>query len=366
MIAAIWVVMRPISMQILAGAIAFLFTAGLVPIIIALCARWRLFDAPGPLKIHSVPIPRLGGVAIALAICAATLFSDPHWATRAWPFFGALALVWAAGLADDLRGVLRVIRLVAQFAAGAVLWRYGWRLPVLGSGALNLIATALFVAGFANVTNFIDGMDGLAAGVVGIIAAAYLALPGALMGPFATVVAWSLLGSCAGFLFFNFPEARIFMGDNGSTALGFGVAFLGLDVYHSRPISGSLLAFPLLIASLPLLDAVLAMVRRLRNHRSAFTGDRFHVYDQLSNRRWSVRRIVLALYCVTAAFAAIGLFGVRSESPQFWAVAAISVGLFVCVAIRLGSLRRENRDETARDPSVQQVEENCGQPSPTG
>lgn len=236
----------------------------------------------------------------------------------------------------------------------------------IGRSGLSLLKTIEYKFHSGRDAELFEGMDGLAAGVVGIIAAAYLALPGALMGPFATVVAWSLLGSCAGFLFFNFPEARIFMGDNGSTALGFGVAFLGLDVYHSRPISGSLLVFPLLIASLPLLDAVLAMVRRLRNHRSAFTGDRFHVYDQLSNRRWSARRIVLALYCVTAAFAAIGLFGVRSEAPQFWAVAAISVGLFVSVAIRLGSLRRENRDETARDPSVQQVEENCGQPSPTG
>ena len=148
--------------------------------------------------------------------------------------------------------------------------------------------------------------------------------------------------------------------------LGFGVAFLGLDIYRSHPTSGSLLLFPPLIAGLPLLDAVLAMVRRLRNHRSAFTGDRFHFYDLLSSRGWPVRRVVLALYCVTAAFAAIGLFGVRSKSPQFWAVAAVSVGLFVCVAIRLGSLRGENRDGPARDLSAQQTEENCGQPSPTG
>jgi hypothetical protein len=165
--------------------------------------------------------------------------------------------------------------------------------------------------------------------------------------------------------FFEDPK-EIISHDCGSNVLGLGVAFLGLDVYRSHLTSGSLLLFPLLIACLPLLDAVLAMVRRLRSRRSILAGDRGHIYDLLSERGWPVRRIVLALYGVTAAFAAIGLFGVRSESPQFWAVAAIGVGLFVCFAIQLGSLRGENRDGPALNSSAQQVEENCGQPSPTG
>jgi UDP-GlcNAc:undecaprenyl-phosphate/decaprenyl-phosphate GlcNAc-1-phosphate transferase len=351
-----------IALEILAGALAFFLTIAFVPVVRALCSRWRLFDAPGPLKIHSRPIPRLGGVAIALAIVAAVFFSGPHGAMHAWPFFAALALVWAAGLADDLRPVSPWARLAAQFAAGALLWQHGWRLPILGGGALNLAATAFFVAGFANSANLLDGMDGLAAGIVGIIAAAYLALPGALMNPFAVAVAWGLAGACVGFLPYNRHPARLHMGDSGSLALGFCVAFLGLNLYRPHTTTRSILFFPLLSAALPLLDAVLAMVRRLRSRSSPFSGDRFHFYDLLSARGWSVRRIVLTLYGVTAALAAIGLCGVRSESPRFWAVAAISVGLLLYAAIRLGSLRGNSRDETARRHSAPMTKEEYGEP----
>jgi UDP-GlcNAc:undecaprenyl-phosphate/decaprenyl-phosphate GlcNAc-1-phosphate transferase len=354
-----------IARQILAGALAFAFTVALVPVVNALCVRWRLFDAPGPLKIHCQSIPRLGGIAIALAICAAAFLCAPHRAIHSWPFFAALALVWAAGLADDLRGLSPLVRLAAQFSAGALLWQHGWRLPVLGSGALNFTATAFYVAGFANSINLLDGMDGLAAGVVGIIAAAYIVLPGALISSFALAVAWSLAGACAGFLFFNWAPARAFMGDSSSTMLGSSIAFLGLDLYRSRPMSGSVLLFPLLIAALPLLDAVLAIIRRLHRGSSILAGDRGHLYDQLSREGWPVRRIALAFYGVTVALAAIGLYGVRSASPQFWVLATTGVGLLACVAIRLGFLRADDQNGRVPDSSSHPPAEEFGEPSQT-
>jgi hypothetical protein len=147
--------------------------------------------------------------------------------------------------------------------------------------------------------------------------------------------------------------------------LGFGIAFLGLDLYRPHTTTRSILFFPLLSAALPLLDTVLATVRRLRNRSSPFSGDRFHFCDLLSARGWPARRIVLALYGVTAALAAVGLCGVKSESPQFWAVAAISVGLLLYAAIRLGSLRGNCRDETARRHSAPMMKEEYGEPSQT-
>jgi UDP-GlcNAc:undecaprenyl-phosphate/decaprenyl-phosphate GlcNAc-1-phosphate transferase len=330
----------------IAASIAFALVVVLVPIVRRLCIRWRLFDMPGPLKIHSQPIPRLGGVAIVLAIATAAGTSSPHRAAHSWPFFGALILIWATGLADDLRGVPPYLRLTAQFLAGALLWRGGWRVPIPGNGALEFAATILFVAGFTNAMNLLDGMDGLAAGVVGIIAGTYLGLPSALTNPFALTVACSLVGACAGFLRINFPPANLYLGDNGSTILGFGIAFLGLDLYRSRSTSGPVLLFPLLIAGLPLLDAVFAVIRRLRHHRSPLHGDRAHIYDLLHTRGWPPRRIALAFYGATAALAAIGLIGVRTESRQFWGVAAVSVGLIVFAALRLGVLRGNERDMT--------------------
>jgi UDP-GlcNAc:undecaprenyl-phosphate GlcNAc-1-phosphate transferase len=355
-----------IATRLLTGALAFAFSVALVPVVIALSNRWRLFDAPGPLKIHTQPISRLGGVAIALAICAAVVLSGSQRAMRAWPFFAALVLVWAAGLADDLHGVSPWVRLAAQFSAGALLWNYGWRFPILGSGAVNFIAAVFCLAGFANSINLLDGLDGLAAGVVGIISAAYLVLPGGLMSPFALAVACSLLGACVGFLLFNFPPgALLYMGDSGSTLFGLCLAFLGLDLYRSHPATLPTLLFPLLAAALPLLDAGLAVVRRLRNRSPIFTGDRRHIYDLLSERGWPVRRIVLAFYGVTTALAAIGIAGVRNESPQFWALTAISVGLLTGVGIRLGSLRGHDLNGTTRDPVAHSSAEKYGEPSQT-
>jgi len=355
-----------IATQAFAGALAFGITVALVPVVIALSKHWRLFDAPGPLKIHTQPIPRLGGIAIAFAICAAAFFSGPQRATHAWPFFAAIALVWAAGLADDLRGISPWVRLAAQFSAGALLWRYGWRLPVFGEGALNFTGTVFYVAGFANAVNLLDGMDGLAAGVVGIISVAYLILPGGFISPFALAVAWSLFGACVGFLFFNFPSfAQLYMGDAGSNLLGLCLAFLGLDLYRSHAPTPPTLLFPLLAAALPLLDAALAVIRRLRIRSSIFTGDRKHSYDLLSDLGWPARRIVLAFYGVTATLAAIGLFGVRSESPPFWAVAVISAALLMFVTIRLGALQTGERDSPMRHRSAEVTEAEYAEPSQT-
>jgi UDP-N-acetylmuramyl pentapeptide phosphotransferase/UDP-N-acetylglucosamine-1-phosphate transferase len=209
-------------------------------------------------------------------------------------------------------------------------------------------------------------MDGLAAGVVGIISAAYLVLPGGLMSPFALVVASSLVGACAGFLIFNLPSpARAFMGDSGSTLLGLCLAFFGLDLYRSHPPTRPTLLFPLVAAGVPLLDAGLSAARRLRNRSSIFTGDRKHSYDELSEQGWQVRRIVLAFYGVTTALAAIGLFGVRSESSLFWAFAAISVGLLTGIGIRLGCLRGNDQGEATRHSIAHATADEHGEPSQT-
>jgi UDP-N-acetylmuramyl pentapeptide phosphotransferase/UDP-N-acetylglucosamine-1-phosphate transferase len=325
------------------GAAAFVVCVALTLAVIRLCHRWRLFDAPGPLKIHSQPIPRLGGIGIALAILTASCFAGLRPALHAWPLFSGMGLIWAAGLADDVRGLSLLYRLAAQAAAGVMLWCGGWRLRPLeqmtGGDSLGLLAVCLFVVALVNAFNFLDGADGLAAGVAGIIAAAYIAFPGAAANPFAGAVAWSLLGACAGFLFFNFPPAKIFLGDSGSTVLGFGVAFLGLDFYRWNPAIGARWLFPLVVAGLPLLDAALAVIRRLKSGASPFHGDRRHFYDLLLARGWSPRSVALVCYGITSALAVGGWFGVRAGPARFSAISALSLGGLVAAAIRLGALR---------------------------
>jgi UDP-GlcNAc:undecaprenyl-phosphate GlcNAc-1-phosphate transferase len=327
----------------IAGSVAFVLCMILVPIAMRLCHRWRLLDPPGPLKIHSQPIPRLGGVAIVIAIFSTSCFEGFRSALPTWPFFAAMALIWAVGLADDVRNLSPLSRLAAQVAAAIVLWSGGWHLPALVNTpvgeAFNLGATCVFVVALVNALNLLDGSDGLAAGVAAIIAAAYAAFPGAVRDPFAVSVAWSFLGACAGFLLFNFPPARIFLGDSGSTVLGFGVAFLGLDFYRSNSAIGTQWFFPFFVAGLPLLDALLAVIRRLRSRGSPVYGDRAHIYDLVMARGWSPRRVALVCYAITFVLAADGWLGVRGGLVRFVVVSALTLGALLAAATHLGALR---------------------------
>jgi UDP-N-acetylmuramyl pentapeptide phosphotransferase/UDP-N-acetylglucosamine-1-phosphate transferase len=322
---------------------AFSLSVLLTPTVRRICIRFGVFDQPGPLKIHAQPIPRLGGVAIALAILGACVIARPLPAGSAAYFVAALALVWIAGLVDDLRGLSPVFRIAAQASAALLLWRAGWQVPGLGTGASSILTTCLFVIVFANAINFLDGSDGLAAGVAGIIALAYIFARSGAGTQFPSGVAWSLFGACAGFLVFNFPLAKIFMGDSGSTSLGFMVSFLALAFCRSSGGTTPSLIFPLLIAGLPLLDAGLAVVRRLREAASPFYGDRRHFYDLLLARGWSPRKVALVSYSITAAMGAIGWIGLRLDSRRMLLLAALSFAALLAAALRLGSLRAERR-----------------------
>ena len=325
----------------LAAAIAFVITATLLPLVRIVCSRLGLFDAPGPLKIHSQPTPRFGGAAIFLGISAAMIATGSHRALVAWPFFAALAMVWSAGSMDDLRGLSPVFRLAAQFSSGALLWIGGWRIP-LGWPTIGLFVSGALVVALCNSLNLLDGLDGVAVGVSLVMGAAYLALPLGSLSAFARAVAWCSVAACLAFLPVNWPTARLFLGDGGSNLLGFLVAFLALDFYRSQPATPAAAFFPLLVAALPLSDAVFAAVRRLRGRKPVLYGDRRHVYDLLRSRGWPAPRIALTLYAVTALFAAIGLSGVRTHSSLFWPVSISVVVLYLGVAIRLGSLRCEH------------------------
>jgi UDP-N-acetylmuramyl pentapeptide phosphotransferase/UDP-N-acetylglucosamine-1-phosphate transferase len=323
------------------AATAFVLTILLAPVMRRVCIRWRLFDVPGPLKIHTQPIPRLGGVAIAIAFGGAVLLVDGWAEFRSWHFFAALALIWITGLVDDLRGLSPLFRLAAQIVAAVILWHGGWRVPITGPHAIGLCATCVLTVFVINAFNFLDGADGVAAGVTVLISLAYGVTIAGAAGHLGGVVAWSLLGACAGFLVFNYPPARFFMGDSGSTVLGFGVAFLGLDSYSSND-SVSSLVFPFVVAGLPLLDAAFAVVRRLRSWESPLRGDRFHFYDLLINRGLSARRVSCTCYAITAVLAAVGWAIIRCNAANRLLGAALSLGAVATALIRLGALRSDN------------------------
>jgi len=339
-------VIAPVSRSgVIAFAAALLFT----PCVQFTCRQWKLYDVPGPLKIHSRPIPRLGGVAIALALFSGIILPRDFRAFPSWPIFASLTVVWVAGLIDDVRGLPPVARLIAQITAASIIWEGGWRMPFVANTVLNLTATCVLVVWFVNAFNFLDGIDGLAAGTAALLAVGYGLGSASRLGIAGGTLAWALTGACLGFLCFNFAPAKIFMGDSGSTLLGFSLAFLALDLYRAHSAGVASPVFPVLIAAIPLLDAGLAIVRRVLSGGSPFNGDRRHFYDLLVERGWQPRKIVLVCYALTAGLVGIGWLSLRMAIGSAILLTAACWGMLATCAIRLGALRSGQSVERVRE-----------------
>jgi UDP-GlcNAc:undecaprenyl-phosphate GlcNAc-1-phosphate transferase len=336
------------------GLTTFIAVLFLVPLVRVFCTQFRLYDLPGPLKIHMQPVPRLGGVAITLAMLLGVTAASLSMARGpGWLLLLAAALVWMSGLIDDVRGLHPAIRLSAQILAGLLLVRAGWTISLSGNAAIDAAATCLYVVLLINAFNFLDGADGIAAGVAAIIAIGYIARPNMVASALEHSIAWCLLGACAGFLLFNFPPANVFMGDSGSSMLGFAIALLGLAFYqHSGPVKLELspILFSMLVAALPLFDACLAVLRRLRSRSSPLYGDRRHFYDLLLARGWSARQVALICYVVTAGLVCAAWFILWLGGREALVASALVGCSLFAMEVRLGALRSEDdsRGECAK------------------
>ena len=299
--------------------VAFLMALGIsamtTPVVLHLARRLRLLDAPdGERKIHTTPVPRLGGIAIAagfLMPIVALLFFGNFFSLelreqlpRLIAFGLGAACILALGVYDDVRGCGAWTKLAGQSAVGFMIWQAGLRLEsftLLGQsldlGLWSLPLTVLWVAGFVNAMNLIDGLDGLAAGVA-FFAALSLFFTAMLDGNLMLALfAAALGGSVLGFLFYNFSPALIFMGDSGSMTIGFIFAAAALWSAGKR---ATLLAvgLPILALGLPMVDTALAFVRRAAKGRSPFHSDRLHIHHRLLDAGLSHRQAVLTLYLV--------------------------------------------------------------------
>jgi UDP-GlcNAc:undecaprenyl-phosphate/decaprenyl-phosphate GlcNAc-1-phosphate transferase len=336
-----------------AGVVSCAVCIALTPLVRSLSLRFGAVDRPGPLKIQSRPIARLGGVAIALSLLAAILAVDPMSAYDRPLFFAALAAIWLIGVADDLRDVPLTARLAAQSLAGVLLWLGGWRFSFFSvlprTGALSLAVVCFLVIVVVNSFNFLDGSDGVAAGVAAIIGAAYIAISAAAIEPLFSAVSGSLVGACAAFLIFNWPPATIYLGDSGSTLLGYCVVFLSFDSVPSGPPNAAARQLlPLALAGLPLLDAALAVARRLKSRVSPLRGDRRHFYDLLLARQWPPRLVALACYGITIELAFVAWLGVRYAPRHFLIVWIFNLGGLLAAAVPMGALRAEKQESQIR------------------
>ncbi|MGE0479901.1 MAG: glycosyltransferase family 4 protein [Phycisphaerae bacterium] len=341
------------------GLLAFIATVFATPLAIQVARRTGVMDYPDTfLKPHAKPTPYLGGTAIclgwALALSWAIAAGAVDWRLLLPILLGGLAIS-IIGLVDDVRDISPRVRLLGgALVIGAVVLTTGAGLKLVDSvfepaGILfprwialpaSFALSVVVVLGACHSTNLIDGLDGLCTGVTAIISfgfcvlAAYLAVcEYSQMGdPVRLVLAIAMLGAAMGFLPFNFKPAKIFMGDAGSTLLGFNCGMLIL-LFAERSVVRWVIA-ALMIFALPVFDTALAMFRRWRSGRSIFAGDRSHFYDQLVQRGLTVRQSVLVCYLLAVFFGAVGLLSILVRTRY-----TIIIYVGVCLATALVAWR---------------------------
>jgi UDP-GlcNAc:undecaprenyl-phosphate/decaprenyl-phosphate GlcNAc-1-phosphate transferase len=361
---------------LLSAIVAWMVT----PLTIRFAARIGAMDLPGGRKIHTQPIPRVGGIAIFAGFLVGLGYAEFH---DMVPYFGVgrASIYWVMllaafglfllGLVDDLRGVGFAGKFAIQILAAMAVWTAGFRIEILAFGStsgavhlgwLSLPFTVLWVVGVTNAVNLIDGLDGLAAGLALIttIAVAVMALLSGQTGVVAASAA--LLGSLLGFLPYNFNPARIFLGDSGSMFLGFVIAVISIRGNQKGPTAVAALA-PLLVVGLPILDTALALARRSwrigrdgwrtgaalrymwRNGHRLFLPDREHLHHRLLDLGLSQRRAVLTLYVMAIGLAAAALVDVVSNSRL---VAMLLVGVLAATVSGLAVMHHLGRRHRAR------------------
>ena len=250
-----------------------------------------------------------------------------------------VGLVVLVGLWDDRFEVRPVIKLAFQVLAATIAIEAGFRFDVFTdpiAGETKVVPlwlmwpiSLLWIVGVTNAMNLIDGLDGLSSGIGAIIAGTLTIIcleAGQWVG---VLIGLTLCASLVGYLPFNFPPARIFLGDTGSMFIGFGLSLLALEGYRKA----ALLAFlvPLIALAIPLLDTFLSIVRRLRSGRGVFSADRLHMHHRLLHREGSHRSAVLMLYFLTACFCMIA---VSFSQVEGW-ISLLYLAAVIGVTVRL-------------------------------
>jgi UDP-GlcNAc:undecaprenyl-phosphate GlcNAc-1-phosphate transferase len=318
---------------LIAFAVALVVTLAATPPAMRLAARTGIVDRPGPLKVQSVAVPYLGGLAVLVGLAAAIAAVHPA-------LLLPLGLAAVLGLLDDARDIPAVARLAGEVgigAAGAAV------VPVRWAGPFGPLAVVVAVMVLVNATNMLDGLDALAAGVAAIAAAGFAVV---LHGD-DRAVALALTGALAGFLWFNRPPARVYLGDAGSYLIGTALALLLAIAWRPHRPAALGIAGVTLVA-LPLLEAGVTIIRRLRAHHPLFHGDRGHVYDQLVDRGRSARQASLlfagaelALCAIAVAVAHIG------TTTAATVIAAAAIGGLLAVVVGAGFANPEFRREAS-------------------
>ena len=350
------VVLKVLAAFFAAGAVAFVLT----PPVKRLAHRIGAIDVPKDARrMHKKPIPRLGGLAIYLAFVVVSLVLG-DWTVQNLTILLGSAVIVVLGIFDDRNALGAKFKFCIQLIAAAIPVIFGnLRIELITNpnvfsdylylefGALSIPITIIWIVAITNAVNLIDGLDGLAVGVSSIACITMLAVSLLIGEVEIAIILAALAGSCIGFMPYNLNPASIFMGDTGSTFLGFMLATLSIQgLFKVYAIIS--FAVPFLILGLPIFDTAFAITRRVLSGRSPLSPDRGHVHHRLMDMGFNQKQAVAILYVISAVLGLLAV--VLTTSGELRAIVmvvavliALVVGGFVFLSTEHHKMRRHEQ-----------------------
>jgi UDP-GlcNAc:undecaprenyl-phosphate GlcNAc-1-phosphate transferase len=301
---------------------------------------------PSSRKIHERALPRLGGVAVISSFVITLLLTflwDQNFrsifSSRITGLFIGILVIAFVGLLDDIYGIRPMVKLAGQVAVSLILFSYDFRIrfftnPLNGAEmplpfSVSLFLTICWIVGMINALNLIDGLDGLASGIAAIAGFCLIFVGVYLKTPLTVVILSILCGSSLGFLYYNFPPAKIFLGDTGSMFLGLIVAVSGLVGFQYKVATVVVLIIPICALTLPIYDTALSIWRRMLKERSIFISDKRHLHHRILQFGLTQREVAIAFYSATAYLGIIAfLFVLIPNQYALLLLLLLSIGIF--------------------------------------
>ena len=354
------VVLKVLAAFFVTGILSFLLT----PPVKRLAHRIGAIDVPKDARrMHKKPIPRLGGLAIYISFVIVSLVLG-QWNMQNFTILIGSAIIVVLGIFDDRNALSAKFKFGIQLIAAAIPVVFGnLRIELITNpnlfsgelyvkfGALAIPITIIWIVAITNAVNLIDGLDGLAVGVSAIACMTMLAVS-LLIGeiPIAILLA-ALAGACVGFMPFNLNPASIFMGDTGSTFLGFMLATMSIQgMFKVYAIIS--FAVPFLILGLPIFDTAFAFTRRILSGRSPFSADRGHVHHRLIDMGFNQKQTVAILYIISTILGLLAV--VLTTSGEFRAIVMVAVVLITIVIGSIVYLSAERRKMRYHEQQLQE------------
>ncbi len=328
-----------IEYSLLIVGVCLIIVAFIIPFIKKIAGHIKAIDIPNERKVHTNPIPRLGGLGIFFGFLLGYMIFGHNTVQMNSILIGSF-IILLTGMFDDINPISAKTKLLGQIIASSIIVFYGnillSNVTIFGLdipfGIFAYPITILFIVACTNIINLIDGLDGLSGGIASIfyLSTVIICFFQGRFWELELILSLIMLGSTLGFLIHNFHPAKIFAGDSGALFMGFTIAIISLLGFKTTAITS--IFIPLMILAIPILDTLFAIIRRILKHQKISTPDKKHLHHQLLNMNFSHRNTVLIIYGINILFAVASILYTLKDSEDVF-IGRIIYGLLMIIIL---------------------------------